>query len=235
MAREDDDRRSRGRVRPDIDIASYIDQALLKTEVSAAEIEKMCHDAATYSFKACFVNPSYTKLCSMLLKGTAVAVGSVSGFPLGATTPEVKAFEAENGENNGASEIDMVVNVGAIKSADYKLVEREISGVREALSKNTILKVILECSLLTNDEKKKAAKIAANCGASFVKTSTGMFGPATLEDVSLLFETVGRKIGVKASGGIRTLAQALAMIEAGASRIGTSSGVQIVKAQKGRK
>lgn len=235
MSKEYDDRKYRGKIRPDIDIASYIDQAVLKTETTVADIEKLCHDAAEYHFKAVFVNPSYVGLCCKLLEGTGVSIGTVSGFPLGATTPEVKIFEAENGENSGAGEIDMVVNVGAIKSGDFKLVAREVSGVREALSKNTVLKVILECTLLNKQEKIKAARIVADCGADFVKTSTGMFGQATLADVTLLFETLGRKIGVKASGGIRTLAEAVAMIEAGASRIGTSSGVEIVRAQKNRK
>jgi deoxyribose-phosphate aldolase len=230
----DNSNRKRDRKRDDIDIASYVDQAVLKTEATRKEIEKLCDDAIEYQFKAVFVNPAYTKLCSSLLRGTRVLVGTVSGFPLGATTVDVKKYEAENGENNGADEIDMVVNVGAIKSGDFSIVEREVAGVREALSKNTTLKVILECTMLNKEEKIRAARIVADCGANFVKTSTGMFGQATLEDVELLFETVGNKIGVKASGGIRTLAQALAMIEAGASRIGTSSGVAIVKAQKNR-
>lgn len=232
MTEESNEREFRSRRRNDIDIASYIDQAVLKTEASQADIEKLCREATEHRFKAVFINPCWVRLCTKLLAGTEVRIGTVSGFPLGATTPQVKMFEAENGENNGAIEIDMVVNVGAIKSGDFKLVEREIAGVRQALSKETLLKVILECSLLEDSEKRRAARVATDCGANFVKTSTGMFGKATREDVTLLFETVGKKIGVKASGGIRTLAQALAMIEAGASRIGTSSGVEIVSAQK---
>lgn len=217
-----------------IDIASYIDQALLKTEVSATDIEYMCRDAAKYGFKAVFVNPSYARQAADHLKGTNVRVGTVAGFPLGATTVEVKAYEAGIGENCGAHEIDMVANIGAIKSGDWDTVRTEIAGVREALSRGTVLKVIIEATLLTVDEKIRAAHLVADCGADFVKTSTGMFGQATVDDVGLLFKEVGSRIGVKASGGIRTLAGALAMIEAGASRIGTSSGVAIVEAQQAR-
>ncbi len=225
----------RGRLRNDIDLAGYIDAALLKTEIARAEIEALCREAAEMHYKAVFVNPAYTALCAKLLKGSGVRVGSVAGFPLGATTTEVKVYEAQEGENHGAEEVDMVANVGAIKSGDWALFEKDVAGVRKALSRNTLLKVILECTLLTRDEKVSAATIAADCGVDFVKTSTGMFGQATVEDVALLFETVGSRIGVKASGGIRTLQQALAMIEAGASRIGTSSGVAILKELRNRK
>ncbi len=225
----------RGRIRNDIDLAGYIDAALLKTEVSRAEIEALCREAAEMHYKAVFVNPAFTALCARLLKGSGARVGSVAGFPLGATTTEVKVYEAQEGENHGAEEVDMVANVGAIKSADWALFEKDVTGVRKALSRNTVLKVILECTLLTKDEKISAATIAADCGVDFVKTSTGMFGQATVEDVALLFETVGNRTGVKASGGIRTLQQALAMIEAGASRIGTSSGVVILNELRSRK
>lgn len=225
----------RGRIRSDIDLAGCIDAALLKTEVTAADIEKLCREAAELHYKAVFVNPAYTALCARLLKGSGVHVGSVAGFPLGATTTEVKVFEAQEGENHGAEEIDMVANVGAIKSGDWALFGKDVTGVRKALSRNTILKVILECTLLDHDEKVAAATIAADCGVDFVKTSTGMFGQATAADVALLFETVGGRIGVKASGGIRTLQQALSMIEAGASRIGTSSGVAILQELRNRK
>ncbi|MFH2056127.1 MAG: deoxyribose-phosphate aldolase [bacterium] len=215
-----------------MDIASYIDQALLKTEVSTADIEYLCREAAAYKFKAVFVNPSFAALAARKLEGTGVRVGTVAGFPLGATTADVKIYEAGIGENSGAQEIDMVANVGAIKSGDWGTVRKEIAGVREALSRDTILKVIIEATLLTVEEKITVAQVVADCGADFVKTSTGMFGQATIEDVGLLFKEVGSRIGVKASGGIRTLADALAMIEAGASRIGTSSGAAIVEAQK---
>lgn len=220
--------------RSDIDLASYIDAALLKTETSASDIEKLCKEAADNHYKAVFINPSYTKMCAQLLKGTGVKVGGVAGFPLGATTTEAKIFEAQEGENHGADEIDMVANVGAIKSGNWSLFERDVAGVRKALSRHTILKVILECTLLNREEKISAATIAADCGVDFVKTSTGMFGQATVEDVNILFETVGNRIGVKASGGIRTLQQALAMIEAGASRLGTSAGVAILAELRNR-
>lgn len=216
------------RTRNDLDLASFIDAALLRTEVTAAEVELLCEEAIQHRYKAVFVNPSYTSLCAQLLKGSTVKCGSVAGFPLGATTAEVKIFEAQEGENHGAEEIDMVANIGAIKSGDLEILEREIAGMRRALSRQTILKVILECTLLTREEITTLAKIAADCGANFVKTSTGMFGQATVADVSLLYETVGNRIGIKASGGIRTLQQALAMIEAGASRLGTSSGAAIL-------
>jgi len=219
----------------EINLASYIDAAILRTETSTRDVEKVCREAIELGYKAVFVNPAYTTLCARLVKGSEVRVGSVAGFPLGATTSEVKAYEAQEGENDGAHEIDMVVNVGAIKSGKWDLVSADISKVREAISRDTILKVILECSLLTNAEKSRAALICADCGVDFVKTSTGMFGQATVEDVALLFETVGSKVGVKASGGIRTLPQALAMIEAGASRIGTSSGAAIIAELKKNK
>jgi deoxyribose-phosphate aldolase len=233
---DDNDRDNvHGRMRDAIDLASYFDAALLKTETTAAEIEKLCEEAVRYHFKAVFVNPAYVKFCRNLLDGTGVRIGSVSGFPLGATTTEVKIYEAQENENHGADEIDMVANIGAIKSGDFSLFEKDVAGVRKALGHNTTMKVILEASLLTKEEKIKAANICVDCGADFVKTSTGMFGQATIADVMLLFETVGRKIGVKASGGIRSLQQTLAMIEAGASRIGTSSGGQIIEELKSHK
>ncbi len=235
MPDDKDREKSHSRMRGDIDLASYFDAALLKTETTTENVEKLCEEAVRYHYKAVFVNPAYVKYSRHFLDGTDVKLGSVAGFPLGATTTEVKIYEAQENENHGADEIDMVANVGAIKSGDYGLVERDIAGVRKALSHNTTMKVILECSLLTRDEKIKAANLCVDCGADFVKTSTGMFGQATIADVMLLFETVGRKIGVKASGGIRSLQQTLAFIEAGASRIGTSSGAQIIEELLNRK
>ena len=235
MPEENHQQRFRNKIRDEIDLAGYIDAALLRTETTIVQIENLCREAAQFHYKAIFVNPSYVRLCCGLLENTGVRIGSVAGFPLGATTTEVKIYEAQENENHGAEEIDMVANIGAIKSGDFGLVKRDISGVRKALSHNATLKVILETSLLTREEIVAAAEICAACGADFVKTSTGMFAQATVEDVALLFETVGRKIGVKASGGIRNLQQALAMIEAGASRIGTSAGAQIIEGLKGRK
>lgn len=232
-----DDKREnpKHRIRSDIDLASFIDAAVLKTETSVGDIEVLCRQAIQYHYKAVFVNPAYVRLSSQLLQGSGVRVGTVSGFPLGATLTDAKVYEAELGENNGAHEIDMVANIGAIKSGDYDLVATDITRVRQGLSSQTILKVIIESSLLSHVEKITAARIVADSGADFVKTSTGMFAQASIEDVTLLYETVGKRIGVKASGGIRTLAQALAMIEAGASRIGTSAGVQIIEELRSRK
>ncbi len=233
---DDKDRdNSPSRIKNEIDLAGYIDAALLKTETTTEQIEKLCQEAARYHYKAIFINPAYVRLCRGLLEGTGVRVGSVAGFPLGATTTEVKIYEAQENENHGAEEIDMVANIGAIKSGDFGLVERDIAGVRKALSHNATFKVIIETTLLTRVEKITTAKIVADCGADFVKTSTGMFAQASVEDVALLFETVGHKIGVKASGGIRTLQQMLAMIEAGASRIGTSAGAHIIEELKNRR
>ncbi|MGB5107210.1 MAG: deoxyribose-phosphate aldolase [Candidatus Zixiibacteriota bacterium] len=234
MSERDNNRDFRNKIRSDIDLAGFIDAAVLKTESSATDIQNLCEEAIKYHYKAIFINPSYTTMCATLLKGSGVKLGTVAGFPLGATTTEAKIFEGQEGENHGADEIDMVANVGAIKSGDWSLYEHDVAGVRKALSRQTILKVILECTLLSREEKVSAATIAADCGVDFVKTSTGMFGQATVEDVALLFETVGNRIGVKASGGIRTLQQALAMIEAGASRIGTSSGVAIINELRSR-
>ncbi|MBK7090923.1 MAG: deoxyribose-phosphate aldolase [bacterium] len=234
MSERDNNRDFRNRIRNDIDLASYIDAAVLKTETSASDIEKLCAEAIEYHYKAIFINPTYTAMCAQLLRGSGVRLGSVAGFPLGATTTEVKIFEGQESENHGAEEIDMVANVGAIKSGNWAVYEKDIAGVRNALSRQTTLKVILECTLLSREEKITAATIAADCGVDFVKTSTGMFGQATVEDVALLFETVGNRIAVKASGGIRNLPQALAMIEAGASRIGTSSGVAIIAELRNR-
>lgn len=237
MSVSDDNKRNNlpGRIKSEIDLAAYIDAALLKTETTSEQIEKLCEEAARYHYKAIFINPAYVKLCRGLLDKTGVRVGSVAGFPLGATTTEVKVYEAQENENHGAEEIDMVANIGAVKSGNFGLVERDIFGVRKAISRNTVFKVIIETSLLTREEKITTARIVADCGADFVKTSTGMFAQATVEDVALLFETVGHKIDVKASGGIRTLQQMLAMIEAGASRIGTSAGVQIIEELKSRR
>ena len=211
-----------------IDLASHIDQSLLKSETTPAEIEDLCKQSINYRFKAVFINPTHVKRAAEILGSSPVIVGSVAGFPLGATTIEVKAFEAGSVENDGAEEVDMVMNIGAAKAGDFKLIEKEIHAVRKALSAKTILKIILECTLLTDAEKITYSKIAADSGADFVKTSTGIFGQATINDVELLFKSVGAQIGIKAAGGIKNLKATLSMIEAGASRIGTSAGGHII-------
>lgn len=217
-----------------IKLESYIDHTILKSEATASDIERLCSEAQHYKFKTVCINPGYIELAAKLLKGSKVGVGTVCGFPLGATKTEVKVYEAEVSENAGAAEIDMVANIGAIKSGDFEKVKSDIARVRQSLVGSTILKVILECSLLNDPEIETAANIAADCGANFVKTSTGFFGGATIHHVSLLFNTVGKRLDIKASGGIKDVKTMLAMIEAGASRIGTSSAVQIMEEYHGR-
>jgi deoxyribose-phosphate aldolase len=211
-------------------VAYMIDHTLLKPEASQDEIAQLCYEARKYNFASVCVNPAYVKLCAQLLKGSPVDVCTVVGFPLGATPTDVKVFEAQQAIREGATEIDMVINVGAVKSKDYELVERDIASVARAChAGNAILKVIIEAALLTDEEKIVASQLAKVAGADFVKTSTG-FGPggATMEDVALMRRVVGPDIGVKAAGGIRTAEDARRMIEAGATRIGASASVKIV-------
>jgi deoxyribose-phosphate aldolase len=212
-------------------IAHYIDHTLLKADATRAQITQLCREAQEYRFAAVCVNPTHVKLCADLLKDSGVAVASVAGFPLGATPPEVKAYEARQAIQNGATEIDMVINIGALKDGDYDLVERDIAAVvRVCRDSHAVCKVIIEAALLSESEKAKACELAQKAGADYVKTSTG-FGPsgATTADVALMRRVVGPEMGVKAAGGIRSLADAQAMIEAGASRIGTSAGIKIVQ------
>ena len=211
------------------DIAPLIDHTLLKPDATRAQVEQLCCEARELEFAAVCVNPSYVKLVASLLEGTGVVCCSVVGFPLGASKREIKAYEARRAVLDGAREIDMVMNVGAMKSGDYKLVEDDMAAVREACGRNIVLKVILETALLTDEEKVKACEIAKKVGVDFVKTSTG-FGPggATVEDVRLMRNVVGEGMGVKASGGIRDTEAAEQMIAAGASRIGASASVKIV-------
>jgi deoxyribose-phosphate aldolase len=211
-------------------MAKYIDHTLLKPEATIDALTKLCAEAIAYGFKAVCVNSGHVAYIAGKLQGSDVNVCSVVGFPLGAMQTRVKAFEAENAAAEGAVELDMVLNVGALKSGDLKLVEADIKVVRQAVPRPMVLKVIIETCLLTADEKVQACKIAENAGADFVKTSTGFSsGGATPEDVALMRETVGRQMGVKASGGIKDWPTALAMIGAGADRIGTSSGIEIVE------
>jgi deoxyribose-phosphate aldolase len=212
-------------------IASFIDHTLLKPEATQAQIAQLCEEAREYGFAAVCVNPTNVKLAAKLLKNSSVAVCTVVGFPLGATLPEVKAYEAQQAINHGATEIDMVINIGALKSEDHELVEQDIAAVTHTCHDNgAICKVIIEAALLTAEEKVTACQLAKKVDADYVKTSTG-FGPggATVEDVALMRRVVGSSMGIKAAGGIRALETAREMIEAGATRIGTSSGVKIVQ------
>lgn len=207
----------------------YIDHTLLKPDASQEQIMNLIEEATEHDFASVCVNPTWVAFAAQALKGTDVKVCTVIGFPLGANTPEVKAFEAEDAIQNGADEIDMVINIGALKSQDYELVEKDIRAVVEA-AKGTLVKVIIETCLLTDDEKVKACQIAQRAGADFVKTSTGFStGGATVADVALMRKTVGPNMGVKASGGARSYEDALAFIKAGATRIGASSGVAIME------
>ena len=209
-------------------VAGMIDHTLLKAAATQEEIGKLCSEASKYCFASVCVNPSYVALCAKLLKGSGVKVCTVIGFPLGSTTPTVKAIEARDAIANGADEIDMVINVGALKSGNDTLALDDICAVRDA-TRGKILKVILETSYLTKEEKVRACLLSKRAGADFVKTSTG-FGPggATVEDVALMRATVGAEMGVKASGGIKDTATAQAMLQAGATRLGTSASISIV-------
>lgn len=213
------------------ELASMIDHTLLKPEASQDQIAQLCYEARKHGFAAVCVNPTHVKLSAQLLKGSPVAVCTVIGFPLGATPPEVKAYEAQQAIDDGATEVDMVINIGALKSKDHDLVARDIATlVRTCHTNGAILKVIIEAALLTDDEKVVACQLAKAAGADYVKTSTG-FGPggATVEDVALMRRVVGPQMGIKAAGGIRSLEDAKSMVAAGATRIGASAGVKIVQ------
>ena len=212
-------------------LARFIDHTLLKPDACEKQIHTLCEEASRYGFATVCINPTWVRLASSLLKGTRVGVCTVAGFPLGANASDVKIYETRRAIFDGATEIDMVINVGALKSKDYQKVEEDVLGVvcgcREA---GVLSKVIIEAALLGREEKIKACTLAAAAGADFVKTSTG-FGPggATVEDVSLMRQVVGEKIGVKAAGGVRDAATASKMIAAGATRLGASAGVRIVQ------
>jgi deoxyribose-phosphate aldolase len=212
------------------DLARYIDHTLLKPDATAQEIDRLCDEAREYGFAAVCVNPVWVPRAAARLRGSRVVVASVVGFPLGANAPEVKVLETRRALREGAREIDMVLNIGALKAGDHELVRRDVAGVVDACREvGAHSKVILETALLTDEEKVIACRLAQEARADFVKTSTG-FGPggATLYDVALMRETVGPEMGVKASGGIRTADDAVGMIAAGATRIGASAGISIV-------
>ena len=215
------------------DMAKYIDHTYLKPEASVNEIRKICDEAKKYHCASVCVNPSYIQYVAQQLEGSGVTPCCVIAFPFGTSTPEAKAFEASDAASKGAREIDMVINVGAIKSGDWLLVKRDIEGVVNAVKGRAKVKVIIEACLLTDEEKVKACTVAKLAGAAFVKTSTGYStGGATVEDVRLMRETVGPEMGVKASGGVRTYDDAVAMLKAGANRLGCSSTMKIVSGVK---
>jgi len=211
-------------------VAGIIDHTLLKSETSAEQIVRLCEEAAVYNFAAVCVNPWWIGLAVSVLQGTPVKVATTIGFPLGANHTTVKRFEAAEAVRLGAHELDMVMNVGALKSGDRQGVLNDIIAVAEVAHRSgAIVKVILETPLLTLEEKILACQLSLTAKADFVKTATGFFGSATPEDVSLMRGVVGDRAGVKASGGIRTAANATTMIEAGANRLGASAGVAIVR------
>ncbi len=219
------------------DWASLIDHTLLKPEASESDIKKLCKEAVEFGFASVCVNPVWVKRAAEFLKGSNVPVCTVIGFPLGATLPDVKAYETRRAIFNGAREVDMVINIGALKSGDDCAVEDDIRAVAEAAHENGILcKVIIETALLTDEEKVRACLASKNAGADFVKTSTGFAkGGATVEDVNLMRRTVGKSLGVKASGGVKGIEDARKMFEAGATRIGASVGVKIAQEASGVK
>jgi deoxyribose-phosphate aldolase len=222
--------------KPKLDIAQLIDHTVLRPDTTRSDIEQLCREARQYKFYSVCVNPTWVSVARQMLEGSGVKVCCVVGFPLGAQPPETKAMEARAAIRQGAKEIDMVINVGALKSGDDELVLRDIRGVVEACRDGSAkCKVILETSLLTNEEKARACELAVKAHADFVKTSTGFStGGATVEDVSLMSRIVRDKgLGVKASGGVRSLAELMKMVAAGATRIGTSSGIKILKEAKG--
>jgi len=225
-----------GVIPQDLNLAKMIDHTLLKPDATQQEIAQLCFEARKYGFASVCVNPTWVSLCAQLLKGSTAKVCTVIGFPLGATSSETKAFETETAIRQGATEIDMVINIGALKARDLETVAKDIRGVVNAAhSHGIIVKVIIETSLLTDEEKTIASLISKEAGADFVKTSTGFAGGgATIHDVELMRKTVGPQMGVKASGGVRTFEDAESMIKAGATRIGASAGVKIIQGPSGQ-
>jgi deoxyribose-phosphate aldolase len=218
-------------------MAGFIDHTKLGPDTTRKEIDRLCDEARDFAFAAVCVNPVWVKRCAQRLRGTDVRVASVVGFPLGANAPEVKALETRRALRDGAREIDMVINIGALKGGDYALVESDIAKVADSCREvGAVCKVILETGLLTDEEKVIACRLAKSARASYVKTSTGMgHGGATVYDVALMREAVGPSMGVKASGGIHTSGEAKQMIAAGATRIGASAGIAIVSNGEGEK
>jgi len=212
------------------ELSKFIDHTVLKAETSEKAVEKVCKEAVEYKFASVCINPCNVKLASKLLEGSEVKVCTVIGFPLGANTSKVKAFETEDAIANGAHEVDMVINIGKLKDKDYDYVREDIKAVVNVAKGKALTKVIIETCLLTDEEKVKACELAKEAGADFVKTSTGFStGGATPADIKLVRETVGPDMGVKASGGVRNIDDAEAVIKNGATRIGASSSIDIVE------
>ena len=213
-----------------MDIARFIDHTLLKPDATEEMIENLCNEAKKYNFYAVCINPYYVKLAKNILRNSNVKIATVIGFPLGANTGKIKALEAEESIRDGADELDMVINIAALKNKDYDKVKEDIEEVVKKAKGNALVKVIIETCLLTEDEKVRACNLSLEAGANFVKTSTGFNGKgATVEDIRLIKSVVGNKMKIKASGGIRDYETAIKMIEAGANRIGASSSVKIVQ------
>ena len=211
-------------------LAGMIEHTILKANASEAEVRKVCEEALEYGFASVCINPANISLASEMLKGSKVKVCTVIGFPLGANTSAVKAFETDDAIKNGAQEVDMVINIGKLKDKDYEYVKNDIKAVVDAAKGRALSKVIIETCLLTDEEKVKACELAKEAGADYVKTSTGFStGGATPEDIKLMRETVGPEMGVKASGGVRTYEDAMAVVENGATRIGASASIAIVE------
>ncbi|MBS5883270.1 deoxyribose-phosphate aldolase [Clostridium sp.] len=215
------------------DLARMIDHTILKADATEMEVEKLCTEALEYNFASVCINPSMVEKAANMLKGSDVKVCTVIGFPLGATTTEVKAFETEDVIKKGATEVDMVINIGKLKEGNIEYVKKDIEAVVNAAKGKALTKVIIETCLLTDEEKVTACKLSKEAGADFVKTSTGFStGGATASDIKLMRETVGPNLGVKASGGVRSLEDAMAMIENGATRIGASASIAICEGTK---
>lgn len=214
-------------------LSRYIDHTLLKADATENEVIKLCNEAKEYDFFSVCINPGFVEIAAKELSESNVAVCTVIGFPLGASTPETKAFETRDAIQKGAAEVDMVINISKLKDKKDEQVLKDIKAVVDAADKKALVKVIVETCLLTDEEKERACKLAKDAGADFVKTSTGFStGGATKEDIALMRKTVGTEMGVKASGGVRTYEDAVTMIESGATRIGASASIAIVTASK---
>ncbi len=226
-----------GGVPADQNLAGMIDHTLLKPDATPDQIAQLCFEARKHNFASVCINPAWVELCAQLLKGSPVKVCTVIGFPLGASAPEVKAYETQHAIDQGATEIDMVINIGALKARDLELVARDIRGVvTTAHARGVLTKVIIETVLLSDEEKTIACLLSKEAGADFVKTSTGFAGGgATVHDVALMRRVVGPEMGVKASGGVRTYEDAASMVKAGATRIGASAGVKIIQGPSAEK